>query len=80
MACLAIMCVESKNNLFEAVRSGDLRRIRFALSQGAEAGAGNASGQTAVMLAASMGRADIAHLLLDRGAPIDAKDQMERRL
>ena len=74
-ALLGSMYADTADKLFEAVRSGDLRRIRAALSKGADVSAPDTSGQTALMLAAGMGRADVARLLLDRRAPVEAKDQ-----
>ena len=72
---LGTMLGQSENRLFDAVRSGDLHRIRTVLSQGVAASATNPSGQTALMLAVGQGRADIVRLLLDHHAAVDAKDQ-----
>ena len=61
--------------LFDAIRSGQLRKAQTALAQGIDANATTASGQTPLMLAASLGRVQIVHLLLDRHASINAKDE-----
>jgi hypothetical protein len=60
--------------LFEAVRSGEVRKVRAALSQGIDANSANTSGQTSLMLAAGLGRVDIVNLLLGHHASINAKD------
>ena len=61
--------------LFDAIRSGEVRKVQAALAQGLDANATTALGQTPLMLAASLGSVQIVHLLLDRHASINAKDQ-----
>lgn len=72
---MGTMLAQSDKRLFDAVRSGDLLRIRAVLSQGVAANATNQSGETALMVAVGLGRADIVRLLLDHHALVDAKDK-----
>ncbi len=62
-------------SLFGAIRSGQVRKARAALSQGIDANSTTASGQTPLILAASLGRVQIVHLLLDHHASVNAKDE-----
>ena len=61
--------------LFDAIPSGQLRKAQAALAQGIDANVTTASGQTPPILAASLGRVQTVHLLLDRQASINAKDE-----
>jgi ankyrin repeat protein len=65
----------SKVLLFDAIRSGQVRKIQAALEQGIDANATTASGQTPLILAASLGRVRIVRLLLDHHAFINTKDE-----
>jgi ankyrin repeat protein len=56
----------------EALRSGDLRRLRQALDQGSDANAVDQAGNTPLMLAAVYGDVDCMRLLIERGASVNA--------
>jgi len=59
--------------LFDAVRNGDGQLVAELLNRGARVNVvERGDGDTALGLAARMGRNDIARLLLDRGASVDA--------
>ena len=74
-AGVGTMFAQNENKLFDAVRSGDSRKVRAVLSERVEASATNSSGQTALILAAALGRADTVRLLLEHHAPGNAKNQ-----
>jgi len=61
--------------LFDTVRNGDVRKVRAALSQGIDANGVTTLAQTPLILAATLGSVEIVHLLLDRHASINAKDE-----
>lgn len=62
------------DQLFEAVRKGDLAATTAALDKGADVNAKFRYGTTALFKAAERGHTEIAKLLLDRGADIKVKD------
>jgi len=63
------------NQLFNAVRNGNLEKVRHFLDIGVEVDSiERDSGWTALMSAASCGRKEVVELLIDRGAKIDACD------
>ena len=55
----------------EAVRSGDVDRVRAVLHAGADIDALDEHGQTALMNAVYWGNMDIAKLLIERGAEVN---------
>jgi len=55
----------------EAVRSGDVDRVRAALNAGADINALDEHGQTALMNAVYRGNTDIAKLLVESGAALN---------
>ena len=61
---------------FAALRSGDVRKIRDAFESGASANARDASGNSALMLAAVYGDSSCLRLLLDRGADVNAANRV----
>lgn len=63
---------QSEADLFRAAESGDAQGVRAALDAGADPSAARGDGLTALHLAADAGHAEVAALLLDRGAPTDA--------
>lgn len=65
---------ELNDQLFEAVRKGDLAAATAALDHGADVNAKFRYGTTALFKAAERGNAPIAKLLLDRGADVKVKD------
>ena len=58
--------------VFDAVRAGDLERLRAALDSGVDASACNEAGDTLLMLAAYHCHEALVALLLARGAHADA--------
>jgi ankyrin repeat protein len=70
------MAPPSKNleeTLIEAVDGGDLAVARTMLEQGAKADARNDRGWTPLMIAAMAGRVDMAKLLVEKGADVNAR-------
>ena len=65
---------ELNDQLFEAVRKGDVAAATAALDRGADVNAKFRYGTTALFKAAERGYADVAKLLLDRGADVKVKD------
>ena len=60
-------------DMIAAVRAKDLRAVQRLIAEDAAlAGARNAKGESAVMVAMYAGAADIAAYLIERGAPLDA--------
>jgi uncharacterized protein len=65
----------STNNLFEAIRTGDLAAVRSLLdSNPSLASAKNDSGVSSVLMSIYTGRREIRDLLLARGATLDLHD------
>lgn len=62
----------SEQNLFEAIRDGDVERVRMLLDEGAALDQYDEHGWTPLNWAAGQGRVDVLRLLLDRGADITA--------
>jgi hypothetical protein len=65
---------ELNDQLFEAVRKGDVAAATSALDRGADVNAKFRYGSTALFKAAERGNAEITKLLLDRGADVKVKD------
>ena len=62
------------DQLYEAVRKGDVAAVKAALDKGADVNAKFRYGATALFKAAERGHAEIARMLLDRGADVKVKD------
>lgn len=62
------------DQLFEAVRKGDVAGVTAALDGGADVNAKFRYGMTALFKAAERGNADVVKLLLDRGADVKVQD------
>src|SRR5678810_1280680 len=62
------------DQLFEAVRKGDVAAVTAALDKGADVNAKFRYGTTAIFKAAERGNAEVAKVLLDRGADVKVKD------
>src|SRR6185436_10272713 len=58
--------------LSEAVKLSDVELVRMLLDAGADANSPNQDNQTALMLASSVGSAEIARLLIKKGATVNA--------
>ena len=65
---------ELNDQLFEAVRKGDVAAVNAALDKGADVNAKFRYGTTALFKAAERGHADVAKVLLERGADLKVKD------
>lgn len=65
---------ELNDQLYEAVRKGDVAAATKALDSGADVNAKFRYGTTALFKAAERGHAEVAKLLLDRGADVKVKD------
>src|SRR6476660_3782693 len=65
---------ELNDQLFEAVRKGDVAAVTAALDKGADVNAKFRYGTTALFKAAERGNPEITKLLLDRGADTKVKD------
>jgi ankyrin repeat protein/uncharacterized protein DUF3471 len=65
---------ELNDQLFEAVRKGDVAAVTAALDRGADVNAKFRYGTTALFKAAERGNAEITKILLDRGADVKVKD------
>ena len=65
---------ELNDQLFEAVRKGDVAGVTAALDRGADVNAKFRYGTTALFKAAERGNAQITKILLDRGADVKVKD------
>lgn len=65
---------ELNDQLYEAVRKGDVAGVTAALDRGADVNAKFRYGTTALFKAAERGNAQIAKILLDRGADVKVKD------
>ncbi len=64
----------SREQLWRAVRNGDLDAITTALDEGADVNAANEMGVTALWIAAGKGKPEIVDLLVQRGADVNARD------
>jgi hypothetical protein len=77
-ACVAVPGQTSKqalnDQLYEAVRKGDLALVTSLLDQGADVNAKFRYGATALFKAAERGHVEIVKLLLARGADVTVKD------
>jgi len=69
---------ELNDQLFEAVRKGDVAAVTAALDKGADVNAKFRYGTTALFKAAERGNVEVAKVLLDRGADVNVKDTFYR--
>src|SRR5215207_6200669 len=65
---------ELNDQLYEAVRKGDVAAVTAALDRGADVNAKFRYGATALFKAAERGHTEIAKVLLERGADVKVKD------
>src|SRR5687768_18543704 len=65
---------ELNDQLYEAVRKGDVAAVTTALDKGADVNAKFRYGATALFKAAERGHTEIAKVLLERGADVKVKD------
>lgn len=67
--------LERNEQLLQAVESGDIEQVKRVLARGAVVNARTKSGLTALSIAVIRGYDDIALLLIERGASLDARDK-----
>ncbi|MCS7208424.1 MAG: ankyrin repeat domain-containing protein [Fimbriimonadales bacterium] len=67
--------LERNEQLLRAVESGDIEQVRRALAGGAVVNARTKSGLTALSIAIIRGYDEIALLLIEKGASLDARDR-----
>jgi len=63
-------------SFLDRVKNGDAHAVHLFLQAGMSPNVANAKGKTALMLAAERGKTDVARLLLDSGAIINARDKI----
>ncbi len=68
-----------QEDLFSHAQAGDVLEVEQTLAAGANINKKNRFGQSALMLAATMGRLAVAELLVEEGADINAKDMEHGR-
>jgi len=61
--------------LVTAAQQGDLTKLNYCLSHGADINAKDADGNTALFAALESGKADCAHALIEHGAAVNVRDQ-----
>ena len=64
--------------LCQAVRAGDIKRVRSLVSRGVDVNAITRAGSAPLHHAAMCGCKDVAELLIAKGAEIDARDRSQR--
>lgn len=67
--------VGTNEDLWTAIRAGDLQKVKLLLDAGTGPNAVDFDGWTALMWAAKYGTFDIANFLLGAGADINARDR-----
>jgi len=68
----------SNDRLLEAARGGDVDVVRALVGDGADVNAARGDGMTALHFAAESGRAEVARVLLEAGAAVDAGTRIGR--
>ena len=68
----------SNDRLLEVARGGDVDVVRALVGNGADVNAARGDGMTALHFAAESGRAEVARVLLDAGAAVDAGTRIGR--
>lgn len=77
-ALAAAAAEDPREALWAAAKSGDVARLRQALDAGADPDAPFRLGVNALHYAAMRGHTEAARLLLERGAQVDAKDEVNQ--
>lgn len=67
--------IERNERLIQAIETGDIERVRRVLTGGAVVNARTRAGLTALSVAVIRGYEDIALLLIEKGASLDARDK-----
>ncbi len=70
----SLLALDEGEDLREAVRRGELEKVKALLDAGVPVDAKNRYGATALFFAADKGHLEIVELLVSRGAAIDAED------
>ena len=65
------------NDLFQAIRNNDLAYLKSAVAKGADRNTRDSKGATLLMHAAAFGSVEAVKLLLDSGADVNARNQLE---
>lgn len=65
---------DSSHSIFDAIRAGDLGAVER-MAGASAVNLADSAGATPLMLAARLGRCDIAALLIERGADVNAADE-----
>ncbi len=76
LCIFAVIPLTQNGDIHDAARAGNLAEIRAMLEWSPElVGARDSFGRTPLAIVAALGRADVARLLLDRGADVNATDR-----
>ena len=77
--CLSVAaCAQSAADpLIQAIRNNDLNSLKASLAKGADVNTKDARGSTLLMHAAAVGSPEAVKLLLDSGADVNAKNEVE---
>ncbi len=75
---ISLLALDAGEDLREAVRRGDIEKVRALLDSGVPVDAKNRYGATALFFAADKGHLAIVELLVARGADIDVEDTFYR--
>src|SRR5258708_6877116 len=77
--CLSIAaCAQSTaDQMIQAIRNNDLASLKASLAKGADVNMKDARGSTLLMHAAGVGSPEAVKLLLESGADVNAKNEVE---
>lgn len=78
LAAVAAAPAGADEALFAAARAGDVTVLRARLDAGASPNAANRHGTTVLAMAADAGQSEVARLLVERGAEVNARDRFFR--
>src|ERR1035437_1432308 len=78
-ACLSVMASAqtTADELIQAIRNNDLASLKARLAKGAQVDTRDPRGTTLLMHAAAFGSPEAVKLLLERGAQVNAKNDLE---
>ena len=74
MLILVAGCSTNEKAMVDAIKNGDTPKVQSLLDKGVSPNLKTDDGKTVLMLAADLGHPDIAKLLIDKGADVNAKD------
>lgn len=72
--CSNLFAGQLEEQLFEAARTGDIAKVKTLLDQGVDVNTKNRYGATALSYASDKGHIELARLLIERGADVNAAD------